>query len=103
MLRRMRDGFVGTDGISPHAVDIESPGSRGIARAANRDSEADVRAPDVCNQTQHRVAVELLSITRAGQRCIDCHHLAPKKAAKAAPSKTTLSKDWRVNSTCLLT
>ncbi len=60
------------------------PGAR-AARTAHRDAEADVGSADVCYQSQHRGAVELFSIRiRAGKRCIDCHHLAPKNRKNCA-------------------
>ena len=69
MLRCMGDGFVGANGVAPHAMNVECSGAR-AARTAHRDAEADVGSADVCYQSQHRGAVELFSIRiRAGKRC----------------------------------
>ena len=71
MLRCMSDGFVGANGVAPHAMNVECSASA-AARTAHRNAEADVRSTDVCYQSQHRGAVKLFSIRiRAGKRCID--------------------------------
>ena len=76
----MSDGFVGANGVAPDAMDVDAVGRR----ATDRDAEADVRAADVCYQSQHRGAVELFALgIRAGKRCIDCHHLTLRKDCKA--------------------
>ena len=63
------------------------------ARAADCDAEADVRAADVCYQSQHRGAVELFALGfRAGKRCIDCHHLAPKDREDCARADNAVNQ-----------
>jgi hypothetical protein len=76
VVRCVSDGFVGANGVSPDAMDVDTV--RGCT--ANRNAEADVRSTYVCYQSQHRGTVELFALgIRTWKRCIHCHHYPLKK------------------------
>jgi len=89
VLRCVSDGFVGANGITPDAMNVDA--IRG--RATDGDTEADVSTADICYQASTAERSNCFALGSApGSAVFDCHHLTPKTAKTCARADNAVNQ-----------